>query len=1197
MNKTDLIDLISSETIGKNIIGKDERLYNKENINLLREDDNFKGSSKCNLSTKIDQPSICKKGNSFILINQDNKGFEFGFPPRLIDEEHINFDPNSIKFTSYSGSEDEDVCALKNFRMAEKNITNSLNKLRKDWEEDSIRGDCYEDEIDKSILDLRSQIIKEGVFLLKSNLECQTSDKESDTDMLEKRDKILSKTVVLPGGSIENNLLTNSSKMDNQVNEEVGMSEDKRANDFVTRSKGIYTEHHKSDTPHVDENIESVFDDLKYSSLFGGNSKYSQFSMYFNSDSENETDNEMDNYDENKITSLDIAKSQNNGEPENINEKEKHNIHSYEAVDDQDIFDLRSQIIKEGIFQLSSHQDFNEFSSADEDSLAEDIDEHLLKKVRMMISSIKNSKDMLEILKARIMLRHKELLEEFNTQKTNVLMPTLLKRKRTGTILQNYCPYFKDKDNFPCWLNDDAKQKHKENYPSVYSYLKRRSCAWNSSDRKNLIYLIKEQIISEEMSRFKDGMKCQYITNSNKNHIFDIIQSKSLDELLAQTPDRDFDWDDISLTEQMRSRHTSTNCSLYWHNYLKPSINKSDFTKDEDEMLLKLAEEYNGENWEKIVEELGTNRSAFQAFSHYRVRFPHAVKNSVINDADLMKLIKTNTLPNNTIAWNKISSLTGLNVRKIWHRWWYNIHPDIIKGRFTKEEDILILSGIQEYGFCSSILSRILKHRTPKQILGRSKILTSSKFITGPWKIHEDELLIKLVKKYGVGSWSKIAKQFITRNRTQVRQRYSILKEHMDKNNEYDLSKLQRNCVDSQEIKKRNLNKVVKTVQTLKFNKVIDGDKDIYSKYMQINDLKKILFSRKPKEPTETKESILDTKLTSFFIGYYHPFKMARKSDTENISYLTTKVLYFLGYFKINALKTSKKNIEEIDKFNDLSLSVLTELLNDNEVFNFQLSEFYSTLRESQITEVDEKDLASLSVKNRLTNCNVTKSIDYIPDNQKHTVNIIDYNPSAEISFQKAKTSELIYNSLSDFSYGIYSFLKSNESSHSASTSKDSLVNHTNTHDHRAQAQVDTYDNFYKLPMNVSTIILLRTIIANRHKLLQNVKKTYEPNQNIFHLTEDIPEEASKSTDIPQVKYTRKFTLFSKETLRSPEERNFIAILNNILYWTLFLTENLNNSVEREQPIVKNTTLKPKQVKQIYCNDSKKKKFKRKKNK
>ncbi len=95
------------------------------------------------------------------------------------------------------------------------------------------------------------------------------------------------------------------------------------------------------------------------------------------------------------------------------------------------------------------------------------------------------------------------------------------------------------------------------------------------------------------------------------------LDSRNLDEesLLKYSPD--IDWDTLAY-EQFGTDRSSEDCRLRHKNYSQPMISRLSWTGEEEKNLLKLVKENDSRNWEKIANDLGTNRSPLQCIAHYQ---------------------------------------------------------------------------------------------------------------------------------------------------------------------------------------------------------------------------------------------------------------------------------------------------------------------------------------------------------------------------------------------------------------------------------------------------------------------------------------------------------------------------------------------------------------------------------------------------
>ena len=159
----------------------------------------------------------------------------------------------------------------------------------------------------------------------------------------------------------------------------------------------------------------------------------------------------------------------------------------------------------------------------------------------------------------------------------------------------------------------------------------------------------------------------------------------------------------------------------------KPSF----WNKEEDDILMEKAQEYNYKNWNAIANFI-PGRTSIQCSARYR-----------------------------------------------------RIRPGLIKGAWDKEEDAKLLMLYEKYGKNWAAISKEMPHRTGKQIRDRFLNSLDTKFERGKFTEEEDQIIIKYYKIYG-NSWAKIAKKLKTRTGDMVKNRfYSSLKKTILKNKNF----------------------------------------------------------------------------------------------------------------------------------------------------------------------------------------------------------------------------------------------------------------------------------------------------------------------------------------------------------------------------------------------------------------------------
>ena len=109
------------------------------------------------------------------------------------------------------------------------------------------------------------------------------------------------------------------------------------------------------------------------------------------------------------------------------------------------------------------------------------------------------------------------------------------------------------------------------------------------------------------------------------------------------------------------------------------------------------------------------------------------------------------------------------------------IRPGLIKGTWTPQEDAEVLKLYKIYGKDWNKIAKYMKHRTGKQIRDRFLNSLDSNLIKRKFTQEEDEQILYWYKVYG-NSWSKIAQKLKGRTGDMVKNRFysSLRKTHSD---------------------------------------------------------------------------------------------------------------------------------------------------------------------------------------------------------------------------------------------------------------------------------------------------------------------------------------------------------------------------------------------------------------------------------
>lgn len=113
-------------------------------------------------------------------------------------------------------------------------------------------------------------------------------------------------------------------------------------------------------------------------------------------------------------------------------------------------------------------------------------------------------------------------------------------------------------------------------------------------------------------------------------------------------------------------------------------------------------------------------------------------------------------------SWIRVAAfLPNRSPKQCLQRWNFALSPKIKKGRWSKEEDLILLKGIEEHGRGKWSLIKV-PGRTDAQIRERFENVLNPDLNRGPWSEAERKLLKSLVESIGP-KWSIISQELPNR--------------------------------------------------------------------------------------------------------------------------------------------------------------------------------------------------------------------------------------------------------------------------------------------------------------------------------------------------------------------------------------------------------------------------------------------------
>ena len=389
-------------------------------------------------------------------------------------------------------------------------------------------------------------------------------------------------------------------------------------------------------------------------------------------------------------------------------------------------------------------------------------------------------------------------------EKKLIVIETSLQKHSGGDAKILICnagiPYFKDRNYFFPPKNEDEILK--ENWKELQLRNLPKVCSWTIKERNVLLKAIKEEAIADVLRSQKtdcttvDGLTVKSIIKVEEERKEDkTFPPTDFSEIVGPLEKKEFDWFKIS-SIHFDDIHSPLDCRVMWNVFLHPDINKNVWPKSEDVKLKEIVKKHKFQNWDKIAKDLSTNRTAYQCFIRYNTtkKLPKVQNYTWKSEEDerLLKLVDIFKI-GDFIPWGEVANwIKNRTKQQVYFRWTYSLSPYLIKGRFTKAEDKLLKDAVIKYGTnFRKISAALMPNRSTVQLHDRYEILISNQIEKRKvWTFAEDSKLLDLFARFGP-NWSRIAKAFSSKTRTQLRHRHTALQKYIKRG--ISLPELHRN--------------------------------------------------------------------------------------------------------------------------------------------------------------------------------------------------------------------------------------------------------------------------------------------------------------------------------------------------------------------------------------------------------------------
>ncbi|XP_032021548.1 snRNA-activating protein complex subunit 4 isoform X2 [Hylobates moloch] len=351
-------------------------------------------------------------------------------------------------------------------------------------------------------------------------------------------------------------------------------------------------------------------------------------------------------------------------------------------------------------------------------------------------------------------------------------------------------PYFKDKvTGVGPPANEDTREKAAQGIKAFEELLVTKWKNWEKallrksvvSDRLQRLLqpkLLKLEYLHQKQSKVSSELERQALEKQAREAEKEIQDINQLPEetLLGNRLDS-HDWEKISNINFEGSR-SAEEIRKFWQNSEHPSINKQEWSREEEERLQAIAAAHGHLEWQKIAEELGTSRSAFQCLQKFQQHNKALKRKEWTEEEDRMltQLVQEMRVGSHIPYRRIVYYMEGRDSMQLIYRWTKSLDPGLKKGYWAPEEDAKLLQAVAKYGEQDWFKIR-------EEVPGRSDAQCRDRYLRrlhfslkkGRWNLKEEEQLIELIEKYGVGHWAKIASELPHRSGSQCLSKWKIM--------------------------------------------------------------------------------------------------------------------------------------------------------------------------------------------------------------------------------------------------------------------------------------------------------------------------------------------------------------------------------------------------------------------------------------
>ena len=461
----------------------------------------------------------------------------------------------------------------------------------------------------------------------------------------------------------------------------------------------------------------------------------------------------------------------------------------YENLDGIDSFLPQNDVYPEmNVLEAPDLQEMNAYVPKDEEvSQPKKVDEEKQHQIHELQNRISEKERLLAVNRE---LQHR-IIEQLDT------LQQLLGRKERKKGSESNPSNNNDNSNTDSSHIEDKTTQFLQSFPvsggaAYFSRQSRKSPRFKLADGGLLVPKpTKKSIISKTWTKRKDELlqmlvlkTCegivdhgtvpdseQYIVTQYKQASTPADKQKYLQRLVPSLLGN-FSWETIAY----KLGHSPADCFVHWMNHCDPFINHTPWTLEEDTRLFQIVTRCHARRWVAIAAELNTGRVPIQCIQRY-VRYLETQYNfrswSEQEDATLLESVRKQGRK----AWNLVAKdLPGRTANQCRSRYFQALQQQGKKGRWGVWEKCRLLLYMHFYGENWALISQKMISRNTAQCRDQWFRCLHPTIRHERWKAAEDKLLLSLVHKKGIKSWTEIATRFPGRTADMCKTRYNTIK-------------------------------------------------------------------------------------------------------------------------------------------------------------------------------------------------------------------------------------------------------------------------------------------------------------------------------------------------------------------------------------------------------------------------------------